>query len=157
VGTRRLRVAGILHLFISTWNCWWSSLTTIDIYRSGYPRAETVFAGRRRVAKLPSANDITLLRQMADVGASLDVFTNKIPSPSRAVGFKAYVQVLEQRCSITTALVWSIFAWIIIGALLLLLFERFSGVSQTRFDNFRIFRILKKSMRKLPQYLLYLL
>ena len=36
-----------------------------------------------------------------------------------------------------------------IGALLLLLFERFSGVSQTRFDNFRIFRILKKKYEEI--------
>ena len=70
-------------------------MTTVDIYRSGYPRAETVFAGRQRVAKLPSANDITLLKKMAAVAAALNTFASNIASPSSEVGFKAYIPALD--------------------------------------------------------------
>ena len=44
-----------------------------------------------------------------------------------------------------------------IDALLLLLFKRFSAVSQTKYNFFPNFRNFKKSMIKIPQYPLYLL
>jgi hypothetical protein len=59
--------------------------------------AHTIFALRRVVDKLPSRNQ----RQMADMTAMVDIFSNKASSPTGASGLSAFVKILQYLLSPT--------------------------------------------------------
>ena len=64
-------------------------MTSVTIYISGYPTAETVAAGRRSVAKLPSANERLLLRRMTNSKLVIKIFSDNVGSAVGIMGLQA--------------------------------------------------------------------